>query len=149
MLIKSHSLLKFQSLEYTPTIEFKAKWEFWQKECLSILRNEDFKEAEELEIICNVNTFFFLIKMLLILFKKQIFCGNEMTFTQCKDYFGCWYYMIISWFSFSNPTFNISDLHMQLSSKVIFFSLTIYIEFKVFLFFKEIYKFISKRSEIT
>ena len=45
-------------------------------------------------------------------------CAVERTFLNMKDYFQSWYYMLISYVSYSNPTFNISDLHHHLSSKV-------------------------------
>ena len=45
-------------------------------------------------------------------------CAVEKAFLNMKDYFQSWYYMLISYVSYSNPTFNISDLHHHLSSKV-------------------------------
>lgn len=91
----------FSSLGHLSLFEFKAKWEYWQKKCIQILTNENFETEStgSLEIIC---------KML---------CADESTFLQLKPIFGNWYYMLISLVSYSNPTFNISDLHLHLSSK--------------------------------
>lgn len=91
----------FSELGHLSLFEFKAKWEYWQKKCLQVLANENFslEETGSLEIIC---------KML---------CADESTFLELKPIFGNWYYMLISLVSYSNPTFNISDLHLHLSSK--------------------------------
>ena len=91
----------FNSLSHLSLFEFKAKWEYWQKKCIQVLTSEDFKSEQtgSLEIIC---------KML---------CADESTFLDLKPIFGCWYYMLISLVSYSNPTFNISDLHLHLSSE--------------------------------
>jgi hypothetical protein len=50
-------------------------------------------------------------------------CADENTFLDLKVIFGNWYYMLISFISYSNPTFNISDLHMHLASKVAHFTI--------------------------
>lgn len=91
----------FSSLGHLSLFEFKAKWEYWQKKCIQILTNENFESEQtgSLELIC---------KML---------CAEESTFLKLKPIFGNWYYMLISLVSYSNPTFNISDLHLHLSSK--------------------------------
>ena len=44
-------------------------------------------------------------------------CADESTFLELKPIFNSWYYMLISFMSYSNPTFNISDLHMHLAFK--------------------------------
>ncbi len=62
-------------------------------------------------------------------------CADERTFLDLKPIFGSWYYMLISLVSYSNPTFNISDLHLHLSSKVSFNFLMIIIEKLIFLCF--------------
>ena len=46
-------------------------------------------------------------------------CADESTFLELQQLFNNWYYMLISLISYSNPTFNISDLHLHLASKVI------------------------------
>lgn len=46
-------------------------------------------------------------------------CADESTFLNLKPIFNNWYYMLISLMSYSNPTFNISDLHLQLASNVL------------------------------
>lgn len=92
----------FSQLGHLSLFEFKAKWEYWQKKCVQVLTNEDFTTEEStgsLEIIC------------------KILCADESTFLELKPIFGNWYYMLISLVSYSNPTFNISDLHLHLSSK--------------------------------
>lgn len=91
----------FSSLGHLSLFEFKAKWEYWQKKCIQVLTNENWESEPtgSLEYIC---------KML---------CADEATFLQLKPIFGNWYYMLISLVSYSNPTFNISDLHLHLSSK--------------------------------
>jgi hypothetical protein len=47
----------------------------------------------------------------------KMLCADETTFLELKPIFNSWYYMLISFVSYSNPTFNISDLHLHLSSK--------------------------------
>lgn len=91
----------------TSIFEFRNRWEYWQKKSIQILTNETFTdETVYLQYVC---------KML---------CGDEQAFLELKDIFGTWYYMLISLFSFSNPTFNISDLHLHLSSRVKFIHLS-------------------------
>jgi len=91
----------FSELGHLSLFEFKAKWEYWQKKCIQVLTSENFsiEETGSLEIIC---------KML---------CADESIFLDLKPIFNNWYYMLISLVSYSNPTFNISDLHLHLSSK--------------------------------
>lgn len=91
----------FQSLGHLSMFEFRTKWEFWQKKCIQVLNNEDFScdPTGNLETICNM------------------LCAVEKAFLDMKDYFQSWYYMLISYVSYSNPTFNISDLHHHLSSR--------------------------------
>ena len=45
-------------------------------------------------------------------------CADKNTFLNLKPIFNNWYYMLISFISYSNPTFNISDLHLHLASNV-------------------------------
>jgi len=87
------------NLNHLSTLEFKARWEYWQKECLNVFINSDFSIDKELEVICN------------------ILCAREKSFVDMKDYFNHWYYMLISYLFYSNPTFNISDLNAYLSTQ--------------------------------
>jgi hypothetical protein len=54
-------------------------------------------------------------------------CADESTFLELQQLFNNWYYMLISLISYSNPTFNISDLHLHLASKVIPHMLFLYL----------------------
>lgn len=87
------------NLAHMSTLEFKARWEYWQKECLNLMINGDFSQDKELEIIC------------------KILCADEQTYFELKDIFDNWYYMLIAYATYSNPTFNISDLNVYLSTQ--------------------------------
>ncbi|CAF0837173.1 unnamed protein product [Brachionus calyciflorus] len=92
----------FSSNSHLTLFEFKAKWEYWQKRCIQILTNENFQieETGSLEIIC------------------KLLCADENTFLELKPIFNSWYYMLISYLSYANPSFNISDLHIHLDSGI-------------------------------
>lgn len=45
-------------------------------------------------------------------------CADEKTFIQLKPQFNNWYYMLIAYAAYSNPTLNISELHQLIDSGV-------------------------------
>ncbi|RNA06283.1 nuclear pore complex Nup85 [Brachionus plicatilis] len=95
-----HTMPNLSTHGHLSLFEFKAKWEYWQKKCVQVLTSENFQgdENDYLQIIC------------------KLLCADERTYLELKPIFNNWYYMLISYLSYSNPTFNISDLHMSIES---------------------------------
>lgn len=45
-------------------------------------------------------------------------CADERTFIELKPLLNNWYYMLIAYAAYSNPTLNISELHQLIDSGV-------------------------------
>ena len=45
-------------------------------------------------------------------------CADQKTFIELKPLFNNWYFMLIAYAAYSNPTLNISELHQLIDSGV-------------------------------
>lgn len=50
--------------------------------------------------------------------EKKILCADKSVFIDLKELLNSWYYCLIAYMSYSNPTFSISDIHLLLASDV-------------------------------
>ena len=55
----AYYFILLKNLNHLSTLEFKARWEYWQKECVNLFVNGDFTNEKEFEVICNVSQFIF------------------------------------------------------------------------------------------